>query len=154
MIFLSEKVDFSECKSALDNCIYLEDSSVTIGGIKIYGSPHQPPFHDWGFNREEEEIKELWSGIPGDTDILITHGPPHDILDMCYSGVKAGCKHLKREIFERVKPKHHIFGHIHEASGRLEQAGIDFINASSCNLRYKPVHQAYVFDMEVKDENS
>ena len=33
-------------KALLTNCIYLEDSSVTIYGIKIYGSPYQPEFGD------------------------------------------------------------------------------------------------------------
>ncbi|XP_078331811.1 metallophosphoesterase MPPED2-like isoform X3 [Crassostrea virginica] len=61
----------------LTNAIYLQDSSVTICGIKIYGSPWQPVFCDWGFNLSRgEDILEKWQKIPTNTQILITHGPP------------------------------------------------------------------------------
>ena len=36
-------------KALLTNCIYLEDSSVTICGIKIHGSPYQPEFGNFAF---------------------------------------------------------------------------------------------------------
>ena len=144
--------NFADYKAKLGNCIYLEDSAVTIEGIKIYGSPHQPTFHDWGFNREEEERKRLWSLIPEDTDILLTHGPPYDIMDLCFSGAKAGCRILRDEVLNRVKPKYHIFGHIHEANGVEEIDGVTFINASTCNLRYKPKNAIHVFDLPIKNQ--
>ena len=50
--------------------------------------------------------------IPEDTDIVITHGPPYGILDKIYNGQSVGCKILLN-VIERVKPKVHIFGHIH-----------------------------------------
>ena len=39
---------------------YLMDESITIEGIKIYGSPWQPWFHDWAFNlyRGEALVKK------------------------------------------------------------------------------------------------
>lgn len=36
---LKNAVEKSDIRDKLVNCIYLEDSSVTIHGIKIYGSP-------------------------------------------------------------------------------------------------------------------
>jgi len=55
----------------------VQDSSINIEGIKIYGSPWQPSYHDWAFNLERgEAIRKKWDLIPGDTDVLITHGPP------------------------------------------------------------------------------
>lgn len=152
-IIKRENIDFQECKSALKNCIYLEDSSVTIKGVKIYGSPHQPPFHDWGFNRTEEEIIPIWKNIPEDTDVLMTHGPPYDILDLCVSGDKAGCPHLRKEVLERVKPQYHVFGHIHEQSGKKDIGGVKFINASSCNFRYRPVNPIFCFDIDIKEDD-
>ena len=57
--------------------IYLENSSVEIEGLKIWGSPITPWFHDWAFNRiRGEAIKKYWDEIPNDLYILITHGPP------------------------------------------------------------------------------
>jgi Icc-related predicted phosphoesterase len=99
------------------NAIYLEDSYVTIENIKIYGSPWQPRFgKNWGFNLERgEELKEKWEKIPDDIDILITHGPPESILDKTDQGLSVGCDQLFEFVMEKIKPKIHIFGHIHES---------------------------------------
>ena len=56
---------------------YLNDSSIIIDGIKFWGSPIQPWFHDWAFNRKRgNEIRKHWELIPTNTDVLLTHGPP------------------------------------------------------------------------------
>jgi hypothetical protein len=55
--------------------IYLNDSGVEIDGLKFWGSPVQPYFHNWAFNRIGDDICKHWELIPLDTDILITHGP-------------------------------------------------------------------------------
>lgn len=107
--------------------IYLRDSSITIDGIKFYGTPSQPPFCDWAFN-DRELIREMkYDMIPKDVDVLITHSPPYMILDECHSNV--GCELLANRVRE-VKPKIHCFGHIHEARGELHQDGIHYINAA------------------------
>ena len=50
-------------------------------------------------------------------DIMITHGPPHGILDYSLRGnVNAGCPHLMRAV-ERCRPRIFCFGHIHEGLG-------------------------------------
>jgi len=46
-----------------------------------------------------------WAKIPSDTDILLVHGPPFGIHDLCTSGKRAGCPDLRREIEERIRPK-------------------------------------------------
>jgi Icc-related predicted phosphoesterase len=49
-------------------------------------------------------------------DIMITHGPPHGILDYSLRGnLNAGCVHLMRAV-ERCRPRIHCFGHIHGTS--------------------------------------
>ena len=123
-----------------EDVIYLNDSGITINGINIWGSPVQPWFYDWAFNRERgEEIKKHWDLIPHNTDILITHGPPHGILDKTASGQKVGCEEL-RERLEIVKPKIHVFGHIHEAYGSKDISNTKFINASVLDIAYKLVN--------------
>ena len=84
------------------------------------------------------EIKQIWSKIPNDVDVLITHGPPANILDLTISNEHAGCAQLLKRI-KQIKPRLHVFGHIHEGYGREEQDSTIFVNASTCNLRYKPV---------------
>jgi hypothetical protein len=112
----------------------------------VYASPWQPAFFDWAFNYPHEEDRwnppHLVSGkvpkgknpagkdiIPApperdphpipegaQVDIMITHGPPWQHLDKCDNGVEAGCPQLLRAL-DRVRPRLHCFGHIHEAWG-------------------------------------
>ena len=61
---------------------YLQDDWVEIDGVKIYGSPWQPRFHNWAFNADRgEDIQQHWNKIPTDSDILITHGPAYGFVD-------------------------------------------------------------------------
>jgi Icc-related predicted phosphoesterase len=135
-------------KSLPSNVHYLEDSSVTIDGIKFYGSPWQPEFFNWAFNlRRGRELEEKWSMIPYDTDVLITHGPPMNILDYTQKDMwNVGCLDLYNKVLN-IKPKLHVFGHIHEGYGIKEHEGITFVNASSATLRYemknKPIEIEY-----------
>lgn len=129
------------------NIVYLQDKAVEIDGIRIYGSPWQPRFYDWAFNLDRgREMAEKWEMIPPDTDILITHGPPSGILDRTAYGDLAGCEELIKKVIE-IRPKAHIFGHIHEGYGSLEDFGVQFINASNCNESYYPVNPPIVFDI-------
>jgi Icc-related predicted phosphoesterase len=119
-----------------DGVTYLQDESVTIDGIKIYGSPWQPWFHDWAFNLYRgEALAEKWNQIPDDVDILVTHGPPHGILDRTERGMIVGCEDLYKRVFE-IKPKIHLFGHIHEGYGMREIDDVIFINASTLDADY------------------
>lgn len=129
----------SEARALLTNCIYLEDEGVEIEGVRIYGSPWQPEFHNWAFNlKRGEALAQKWALIPEDTDILITHGPPYGYLDKVFlGGRQVGCEDLLQRVKE-IKPKYHIFGHIHEAAGIDSNGHTTFINASSCTFAYKP----------------
>jgi len=113
---------------------YLCDSGVTLQvgepsqQIKIWGSPFTPTFQDWVFQYDVGE--RSWSDIPNDTDILITHGPPHGILDSINEKSGGGCPAL-RERVETIKPKVHIFGHLHEDGGStMLYDGTLFVNAA------------------------
>ncbi|XP_053113902.1 metallophosphoesterase domain-containing protein 1 isoform X3 [Hemicordylus capensis] len=69
--------NYENVQSLLTNCIYLQDSEVTVRGFRIYGSPWQPWFYGWGFNLPRgQALLEKWNLIPDGIDILITHGPP------------------------------------------------------------------------------
>ena len=127
--------------------VYLKDSYTLIDQIKFYGSPWQPEFYNWAFNLPRgPALGAVWSKIPADTDVLITHGPPKDILDYVSRGERVGCDELLSAVIEK-KPKYHIFGHIHEGYGVLERYGVMFCNVAICNRRYEPVNAPYVFDL-------
>ena len=102
-------------KEELTNCLYLQDSKTEVFGLKIYGTPWQPKFCGWAFNLDRgHALMEKWDQIPDDTDILITHTPPVGYGDLCSTGIRAGCVELLTSVQQRIKPKYHIYGHIHE----------------------------------------
>jgi Icc-related predicted phosphoesterase len=139
-------------RSLLKNCIYLQDSSVMLFGLKIYGSPWQPRHAGNGFQAKHSQMKDIWKNIPDDTDILVTHGPPHGFGDKCGIDRHVGCVSLYRDVSLRVKPKYHIFGHIHEGYGMWSNGETTFINAAICNRGYKPDRPPIIFDIDpVKD---
>ena len=127
---------------------YLQDSMVEVDGIRFYGSPWQPRFQDWAFNvNRGRAISRYWSLIPK-CDVLITHGPPWGVLDQVMEGrPHLGCEELG-EAVGRVRPRFHVFGHIHGGYGqRRAPNGIHFINASICDEAYNPINAPIVFDL-------
>jgi len=138
-------------RSLLDSRVnYLQDSFCVIDGIKFYGSPYQPRFFDWAFNlMRGAELAEKWNLIPDETDVLITHGPPFGILDEVprqYFIENTGCEELRKRV-ETIKPKLHIFGHIHCGYGTTEKFGVKFANASNCDESYEPTNAPLVIDL-------
>ena len=79
----------------------------------------QPEFCGWAFNLERGlPCQEKWDLIPEEgVDILITHGPPLGHGDLCCHGNRAGCLQLLHTV-QRIQPKYHVFGHIHEGKSR------------------------------------
>ena len=129
------------------NVIYLENCGVDIEGIYIWGSPVQPTFYNWAFNVDRgADIKKYWDLIPSHTQILITHGPPMEILDRTVRYKNVGCEELKIAV-ERIKPNYHIFGHIHEAYGNWNNGFTEFINASVLNEKYIYTNDPIVFEI-------
>jgi Icc-related predicted phosphoesterase len=127
--------------------IYLQDSSVEIEGLKIYGSPWQPAFFDWAFNlKRGKQLAKKWALIPNDIDVLITHGPPFGILDETPRGDFAGCEELRKRV-ETVRPRLHVFGHIHSGYGAAEKFCVRFVNASNCDEDYLPTNAPIVVDL-------
>lgn len=107
--------------------------SMQLISRQLYSSPWQPEFYDWAFtyprqvdrfNPSPAVVKEKAANpIPNHPaiDIMLTHGPPKDVLDETDRGEKVGCDHLLRAV-TRCKPRLHCFGHIHEGwgAGRID----------------------------------
>jgi Icc-related predicted phosphoesterase len=125
----------------------LHDKSIEIEGLEIYGSSWQPEFFNWAFNLPRgKAIADKWKLIPEGTDILITHGPPYSRLDAVESGGMVGCWDLLQTV-KRIKPKLHIFGHVHHSYGKMEKLGIAFVNASICDEAYETSNKPIVIDI-------
>jgi Icc-related predicted phosphoesterase len=113
----------------ISNATLLINESVEIMGLKIWGSP-MTPLYGGAFGRSSEQDRvKVYSNIPDDIDILITHGPPYGILDQAPdSDSHAGCHQLLAAV-RRIKPMLHVFGHVHGAYGTLSTPDTLFVNA-------------------------
>lgn len=83
----------------------LHGTSCSIAGVKFYGSPIQPAQPSsrtemaFGRMRGGQELKEEWKKIPKDVDVLITHTPPHQIMDETqYAGKRKKHTHRLRNL--------------------------------------------------------
>lgn len=135
-----------------DTFEYLCDSGTIFEGYKIWGSPWTPVFFDWHFMlKRGKDIREKWDLIPPDTDFLVTHGPPFGKLDFTERRFSArgkivqehcGCEQLA-QVINLIKPKLHVFGHIHEGYGvkaDLELKTV-FVNCSLMDMNYNSTNK-------------
>jgi Icc-related predicted phosphoesterase len=111
--------------------IYLQDQMCILEGIMFYGSPWTPAFNDWAFNLPRgAPLAEKWALIPEGVDILITHGPPFGIGDENAIESRKGCQDLLVRV-QKIAPKLHLFGHIHQNRGHWEVGATTFINVTT-----------------------
>ena len=142
------------------NIEYLCNSGTEYENLKIWGSPNSLWFpeinpHCAAFTGNEDDLKKEYDKIPDDIDILITHTPPHGILDANKAGIHCGSIAL-REAVERVKPTYHFFSHIHEANGYCmlksegygEENNTHCYNVSIMDEYYRPINKP--FNIEIK----
>ena len=110
------------------NIFYLANEAVTIYGFQFYGAPmflNEGKFKSQSLNYQK---------IPSDTDVLITHCPPFGILDF-YDDFNCGSQDLLLCV-QKVKPKLHLFGHIHKEHGITKQGATLFSNAAIMSENY------------------
>lgn len=86
--------------------------------ILIYGSPFTPQYGISAFQYypDPQFWTEVFAPLRTKPDILVTHGPPKFHLD-ARDFHRAGCPYLGEEV-ARMRPRFHVFGHIHASYGR------------------------------------
>lgn len=137
---------------------FLIHAPATWRGLSLFGSPFTPAFHDWAYMRSREELDAYWATIPTGLDILITHGPPRGIRDRCHDRLTSmplnvGCQRLLFHSTQRIKPRIHAFGHIHDEPGAQNfgcttQGSTQFLNCACVNLRGQVLHHGIVVEIE------
>ncbi|KAF4961702.1 hypothetical protein FGADI_65 [Fusarium gaditjirri] len=83
--------------------------------MKVYASPYTPATAgsmDWGFQYHGAHEFAIPKGI----DIVVTHGPPHGIMDVTPERQRIGCPQLFFAI-AKAQPRIHCFGHVHSSWG-------------------------------------
>lgn len=149
--WLEHEPDEAERLASAAGVWMLNDSGVRFDGLNVWGSPITPRFHDWSFMRDPgADIRAHWDLIPTDVDVLVTHGPPHGVLDEVERGPgdteHTGCPSLL-EALARVAPAVHVFGHIHEGHGRASVGDVRCLNVSTMNRFYRIEHAPVVLDL-------
>ena len=122
-----------------DNCFYLCNSGITIENVNFHGMPlFMDDFVSGDYDRNLHKI-------PANTDVLITHQPPHGILDFA-SNIHYGDVLLLQKILE-IKPTYHLFGHIHDAYGIVANKHTTFVNASVVDENYQLSNKSVLLEI-------
>ncbi len=124
--------------------IWLNQSSIDLEGLKIWGSPYSPRFFDWGFQLDSQNAYDHWSQIPQGTHIVLSHGPPRGYGDECLDindkrkKVNVGCPELTKRL-RKVKPLLTVFGHVHEGNGVYNDniTNCLYVNAAVLDGQYR-----------------
>jgi predicted phosphodiesterase len=123
-----------------DNFYYLCHSGIDIEGVRFWGVPLF-----LGDTLKEGRIMQIMAQIPENTDVLISHGPPYGILDFD-DNINYGCKYLLKAV-ERVKPRYHLFGHIHANYGIRKIGQTTFVNSAIMNEMYEFVNKPKLLEI-------
>jgi len=133
--------------------IYLQDSSVTIEGIKFHGSPYCNKYGDYSFMLNDMQLDKVWQKIPDDVDVLLTHGPAYSIGDEVQQDIMephVGSHTLTHQINNRLKKlRFHFFGHIHDDAGIhiVSDNRYTAYNASIFDWYKEELNEPYVFEL-------
>lgn len=149
-------------ESMLAGVEILSDRAFRYGGLLFYGSPWTRKFMNWSFMADEAKLARYFELIPEQqqVDVLITHGPPHGVLDgnpvtiIGHPGAsvteRSGSEALGDRVM-RIKPRIHVFGHIHSGYGTVGNPATTFYNAAICNDAYEPVNAPHVIEIEPRE---
>ncbi|WP_028058366.1 metallophosphoesterase family protein [Candidatus Solirubrobacter pratensis] len=119
---------------------YLRDETTVWQGLTIYGTPWVPNLRYWAFYASDATLARVYAAVPDDTDIVISHGPPHFVADRIPRADHVGTSAANLMLF-RVKPQVFICGHIHESHGIHEHmSGTPVISVAHVNDVYDPVY--------------
>jgi Icc-related predicted phosphoesterase len=92
--------------------------------------PVRPPYP------AKRQPAAIYSRVPDDTEILLTHTPPYGTRDVSKRGSNVGCRYLAEKVASLKYCRLHVFGHIHEAHGftiteaKGREGGLVSVNAA------------------------
>jgi hypothetical protein len=171
------KLEKFDIKTILYHCTYLQDSSITVNGVKFYGSPWTEPVASekerWGFSAPDQStLQEKVKAVDFDVDVLITNCAPFGTLDLQWTGKlkdpKQPCELLQckkrhgrfihtgneewykrtRELYKYGKLSVHLFGSACDDPGYSIVDGVTYVNGCADTKPY--LSNPIVFDFNAK----
>ena len=128
------------------NAIWLHERRDMFRGYWFYGASWVPLLRNFAFFADESALEAAWARIPGDVDVLITHTPPKDVLDVSSKGQSLGCQHLSERL-NHISPVLHCFGHVHKSRGEMTLGATRYINATSVSSGFASVLPPFIVDL-------
>lgn len=133
----------------------LVDRNFTVNGVTLFGSPWTRLYGSTAaYMYKPDDEKYAYRNLrrfPGEIDVLITHSPPLGILDE-RDGNPLGSAELRKIIWQKLRPRFHVFGHIHDghgqslhhewgdtSDGQIPKVVTDFFNVCRCEGYGDPV---------------
>ena len=142
--FKSCSRDFPSMLAQFPSITYLYNSSVTIDGLVIWGSPYSNIFGQWAFMKDDLELADIWDQIPTNTNIVITHGPAYGIADKVLNhegrNPHVGSQSLRLKLQKLKKLKLHVTGHIHSGYGTYLKEKYVTINGAQLDDNYQYIN--------------
>jgi Icc-related predicted phosphoesterase len=135
--------DFCDMGHAFDKDFWevTEDPTRTtdVYGWRIGGCRGITPIDgEWSDETPDPDFYERIDRVPRDLDMLVTHSPPLGILDgvpyfdQCHYGSSAVLRYVHARMYEEgSRLRAHLFGHMHDASGKREEGNVLFSNAAT-----------------------
>lgn len=118
----------------------------------IFGTPYCKLFGNWAFMELDSVLEKLYSDIPENLDILMTHDAPYGTSDVIlnlkyFTGEHIGNKPLAEAIYKK-SPKILVHGHLHDTSREFEIIGdTKVVNCSIKDEDYKVVSNPIYYDI-------
>ncbi len=116
-----------------DNLHFLQDEAIRIDGINFFGISMK---RSYGSEK---------SGIPGDTDVVISHEPPFGILDFA-DEMHYGDGWLMDQL-KQLQPRLHLFGHIHPQYGMKTVGLTTFVNSALLGDGYELENTPHLLEL-------
>jgi Icc-related predicted phosphoesterase len=122
------------------------DGVVELNGLKIWCSPWSNPFMQWAFMKPPADLAEIYSRIPPDTDIIVSHQPPYgygDQLTARSHGLTKSDRLGSMELLgtlDRIKPKAVVCGHFHSGRGAYSRGNTAIYNVAVVDEQYQLIH--------------
>ena len=128
----------------------LANKATNYKGYIFYGSPNivdSPVIKSSIYSLSEKSLKKIYQEINQYTDVLITHMPPYGFGDTVINqSYHLGSMSLMEKV-RIIKPKIHIFGHIHTGKKYTKENGTSYINASVVNEEYRVSYKPTIINL-------